>query len=182
MTSAETRKMAQSGAVAGLCPITEANLGDGAFNGAEYLSHDGSFGIGSDSNVRISLPEELRMLEYSQRLRDLSRNVIIPGEGSVGEALYLGAAAGGAQALGRDAGRIEVGALADLMAVDTDSAALCALRDEQILDGLCFAAGDGLVTDLWSAGRHKVQGGRHVARDAIVANYRNAVRDLLAAI
>ena len=84
--------------------------------------------------------------------------------------------------MGRDAGRIEVGALADLVAVDADSAALCALRDEQILDGLCFAAGDGLVTDLWSAGRHKVQGGRHVARDTIVANYRNAVRDLLAMI
>jgi len=182
MTNAETRDLAQSGAVAGLCPITEANLGDGPFNGAEYLKYGGSFGIGSDSNIRISLPEELRMLEYSQRLRDLSRNVIIPGEGSVGEALFLGAAAGGAQALGRDAGRIEVGALADLMAVDADSAALCALRDEQIFDGLCFAVGDGLVTDLWSAGRHKVQGGRHVARDTIVANYRNAVRDLLAAI
>jgi len=182
MTNTETRGLAQSSAVAGLCPITEANLGDGPFNGAEYLRHGGSFGIGSDSNVRISLPEELRMLEYSQRLRDLCRNVIIPGEGSVGEALYLGAAAGGAQALGRDAGRIEVGALADLMAVDADSAALCALRDEQIFDGLCFAVGDGLVTDLWSAGRHKVQGGRHVARDTIVANYRNAVRDLLAAI
>lgn len=182
MTSAETRDLAHSGAVAGLCPITEANLGDGPFNGAEYLTHGGAFGIGSDSNVRISLPEELRLLEYSQRLRDLNRNVIIPGEGSVGETLYLGAAAGGAQALGRDAGRIEVGALADLVALDSTIPALCALRDDQILDGLCFAAGDGAVTDLWSAGRHQVQDGRHVLRDAIISNYRQAIQSLLSAL
>lgn len=182
MTSSETRDLAKSCAVAGLCPITEANLGDGPFNGAEYLAQGGSFGIGSDSNLRISLPEELRMLEYSQRLRDLSRNVIIPGEGSVGDALYLGAAAGGAQALGRDAGRIEVGALADLVAVDSDALALCALREDQLLDGLCFAAGDDLVTDLWSAGRHQVRDGRHIARDSIQSDYRCAIRELLAAI
>ena len=182
MTSTETRDMAKSGAVAGLCPITEANLGDGPFNGVEYLAHGGAFGVGSDSNVRISLPEELRTLEYSQRLRDLSRNVIIPGEGSVGEALYLGAAQGGAQALGRDAGRIEVGALADLVAIDSGNPALCALRDDQILDGLCFAVGDNTVTDLWSAGRHQVRDGRHVARDAIVANYKDAVSSLLSAL
>lgn len=182
MTNAETQDMAQSGAVAGLCPITEANLGDGPFNGVEYLAHGGSFGIGSDSNVRISLPEELRMLEYSQRLRDLSRNVIIPGEGSVGETLYLGAAVGGAQALGRKAGQIEVGALADLVAIDSTTPSLCALRDDQILDGLCFAAGDNLVTDLWSAGRHQVQSGRHVSREAIVTKYRQAIHSLLSAI
>ncbi|MGR3761392.1 formimidoylglutamate deiminase [Roseobacteraceae bacterium NS-SX3] len=180
MTSAETIGMAQSGAVAGLCPITEANLGDGPFNGPEYLAHGGAFGVGSDSNVRISLPEELRTLEYSQRLRDLARNVLVPGEGSVGETLYLGAAAGGAKALARDSGRIETGALADLVAIDSSQPALCALRPEQILDGLCFAAGDDCVTDVWSAGRHVVCGGRHIARDQIVAAYRAAVRDLLA--
>ncbi len=179
MTADETRDMARSGAVAGLCPITEANLGDGPFNGVEYMAHGGAFGVGSDSNVRISLPEELRTLEYSQRLRDLGRNVIIPDAGSVGEFLYNGAARGGAQALGRDAGRIEEGALADLVAVNSDTPALCALRDDQLLDGLCFAAGDDLVTDLWSAGRHMVQDGKHVARDAIVREYRTAVKSLL---
>ncbi|MBT8169450.1 formimidoylglutamate deiminase [Phaeobacter gallaeciensis] len=182
MTSDETRDMAKSGAIAGLCPITEANLGDGPFNGVEYLAAGGAFGVGSDSNVRISLTEELRLLEYSQRLRDLGRNVIIPGEGSVGDVLYLGAAEGGAQALGRSAGRIEVGALADLVAIQTDTPALLALREDQILDGLCFAAGDDVVSDVWSAGRHQVQNGRHVERDTIVANYRHAITGLLAAL
>lgn len=182
MTSAETSDMARSGAVAGLCPITEANLGDGPFNGAEYLAQGGAFGVGSDSNVRISLPEELRTLEYSQRLRDLARNVLVPGEGSVGETLYLGAANGGAQALARDAGRIETGALADLVAIDSKTPALCALEPEQLLDGLCFAAGDDSVREVWSAGRHMVQDGRHIARERIVANYRAAIGALLSSL
>ncbi len=182
MTGAETRRMAQSGAIAGLCPITEANLGDGPFNGPEFLSNDGRFGIGSDSNVRISLPEELRTLEYSQRLRDMARNVMINGAGSVGSALYLGAAKGGAQALGRNSGRLEVGALADLIAIDSRLPALCALAPEQLLDGFCFAAGNDAVTDVWSAGRHQVRHGRHIARDAILARYRNAIRDLCASL
>jgi len=180
MTEEETRAMAASGAVAGLCPVTEANLGDGPFNGPTYLAAGGAFGVGSDSNVLISLTEELRILEYSQRLRDLSRNVLVVGEGSVGQALYCGAAKGGAQALGRDAGEIALGKLADLVAIDGQSPALCALRPEQFLDGLVFAAKDHLVTDLWSAGRHKVQNGRHVKRDKIIASYRKAMTELIA--
>ncbi|OIQ28226.1 MAG: formimidoylglutamate deiminase [Alphaproteobacteria bacterium MedPE-SWcel] len=182
MTQAETRALARSGAVAGLCPITESNLGDGPFNGTGYLSEQGRFGIGSDSNVRISLVEELRTLEYSQRLRDLGRNLLVRGPGSVGETLYLGAAQGGAQALGRDAGRLEVGALADLVAIDRSHPALFGLLPEQILDGLCFAAADHTVTDVWAAGRHMVRDGRHVARDAIVTRYRAAISGLLAAL
>jgi len=182
MTKDETRHMARSGAVTGLCPVTEANLGDGPFNGPQYLAKGGRFGVGSDSNVRISLVEELRTLEYSQRLRDLARNVLVPGEGSVGDTLYRGAAMGGAQALGRDAGRLEVGALADLVAIDRNHPALFGLPEEQFLDGLCFAADDRSVTDVWAAGRHMVQGGRHIARDAILAHYRTAISDLLAAM
>ncbi len=180
MTDDETRALARSGAVAGLCPITEANLGDGIFNGSVYIDANGAFGVGSDSNVRISLPEELRTLEYSQRLRDRARTVLVQGEGSVGQALYTGAARGGAQALGRAAGSIEEGQLADLVAIDRTHPTLCSLRDDQLLDGLCFAAPDGTVTDLWSAGRHQVQGGRHIARDAILGNYRAAMAELLA--
>ena len=132
--------MAQSGAVAGLCPVTEANLGDGPFNGATYLAGGGAFGVGSDSNVLISLTEELRTLEYSQRLRDLARNVLVVSEGSVGQSLYCGAARGGAQALGRGAGEIATGEWADLVAIDSHDPALCALKSTQLLNGLVFAA------------------------------------------
>ncbi len=178
MTQTETITLAQSGAVAGLCPITEANLGDGPFNGPNYLSHDGTFGIGSDSNVHISLTEELRTLEYSQRLRDLHRNVMVKKTGSVGQTLYLGAAKGGAQALGRKAGVIATGQLADLVAIDSTDPYLCALPEMHLFDGLCFAANDRVVTDLWSAGRHMVQSGRHVAQAEITQNYRKAIADL----
>ncbi len=180
MSDAETLALARSGAVAGLCPITEANLGDGPFNGAPYFKANGAFGIGSDSNVRISLAEELRLLEYSQRLRDLCRNVLTTDGGSVGETLYLGAAKGGAQALGRSSGTIALGALADLVAIDSTSASLCALASEQLLDGLVFAADDTVVTDVWSAGRHCVISGRHKNRDAITSRYRRAIQDIRA--
>ncbi|SDG58580.1 formimidoylglutamate deiminase [Sulfitobacter delicatus] len=182
MTADETANMARSGAVAGLCPVTEANLGDGPFNGPDYLNAGGAFGVGSDSNVLISLTEELRTLEYSQRLRDFARNVMVVEEGSVGDTLYSGAAKGGAQALGRDAGEIAAGNWADLVAVDSDAPALCALRQDQLLDGLVFAAKDTVVTDVWSAGRHAVQSGRHVKRDEITAAYRSAMQSLTAAL
>ena len=110
------------------------------FSGPEYLAAGGAFGVGSDSNVRISLTEELRTLEYSQRLRDLARNVMSRQGSSTGETLYRDAAQGSAKALGRDAGRIEVGALADLVAIDGAAPSLCALSQDQLLDGLVFAA------------------------------------------
>ncbi|WP_120502432.1 formimidoylglutamate deiminase [Roseovarius sp. EL26] len=179
MTKVETIAMAESGAVAGLCPITEANLGDGAFNGPTYLQHSGNFGLGSDSNVRISLTEELRVLEYSQRLRDMQRNVLAVDGGSTGAALYCGAARGGAQALNRDAGAISIGKLADLVAVDRTHPTLSALSDAQVLDGLCFAASDQVITDTWSAGRHMVREGQHIARAQITARYSKAIHSLL---
>lgn len=182
MTADETLKMAKSGAVAGLCPVTEANLGDGPFNGPSYLEAGGAFGVGSDSNVLISLTEELRTLEYSQRLRDVARNVMVVGEGSVGDTIYTGAAKGGAQALGRGAGEIAVGELADIVAIDSAAPSMCALRQDQILDGLVFAAKDDVVTDVWSAGRHAVQSGRHVKRDDIVAAYKLAMQSLMASL
>ena len=179
MTDAETQSMASTGAVAGLCPITEANLGDGPFNGPAYLAANGAFGLGSDSNVRISLTEELRTLEYSQRLRDLSRNVMVNEQGSVGEKIYTSAALGGAQALGRKAGLIKEDYLADLVAIDSNAASLCALAPHQLLDGLCFAASDSVVTDTWSAGRHCVRNGQHVSRQSVLEQYRHAISELI---
>jgi formimidoylglutamate deiminase len=180
MTDKETIAMAKSGAVAGLCPITESNLGDGPFNGPSYVNAGGRFGVGSDSNVNISLTEELRTLEYSQRLRDVARNILVAGEGSVGSTIYKGAARGGAQALNRDSGEIAVGKLADLVAIDSASPALCALTPGQLLDGLIFAAKDNVVTDVWSAGRHSVKDGEHIDRARILKNYRAALTGLLA--
>ena len=180
MTDDETKDMAKSGAVAGLCPITESNLGDGPFNGPGFLNAGGAFGVGSDCNVNISLTEELRTLEYSQRLRDVARNVMVIGAGSVGATLYLGAARGGAKALGRNSGEIRIGHLADLVAIDSTRPSLCALKSEQLLDGLVFAAKDSVVSDVWSAGRHVVSDGRHFAHERIVKNYRMAIKELLA--
>ena len=182
MTEDETTAMAKSCAVAGLCPITEANLGDGPFNGPTFLNAGGAFGVGSDSNVNISLTEELRTLEYSQRLRDLARNVLVVGEGSIGSTIYQGAARGGAQALDRNSGEIALGKLADLFAVDSNSPALCALQPSQLLDGLVFAAKDNVVTDVWSAGRHSVKQGQHIQRQHIMENYRSAISQLLASV
>ena len=182
MLPAETLAMASSGAVAGLCPITEANLGDGIFDGARYLSAGGRFGVGSDSNVRISLTEELRLLEYSQRFATHGRAVLATEAQSTGRVLFEGACLGGAQAAGRASGAIAVGNWADLLALDTDTADFDGLTGDTILDTHIFAGDDRSVTDLWSAGRHIVKQGRHVARDAVVLRYRAAMQRLRASL
>ncbi len=180
MTPDETRTLAATGAVAGLCPVTEANLGDGIFNGADYLEAVGRFGIGSDSNIRISVADELRQFEYSQRLRDRAR-VVLAGTGqSAGRNLYERALAGGAQALGRATGAIAPGLFADLLAIDPERDGLPGLAGDRFLDGFVFAGSNRSVTDLWSAGRHAVRDGRHVARDAIAGHYTAAVNAVLA--
>ncbi|MEQ9488279.1 MAG: formimidoylglutamate deiminase [Alphaproteobacteria bacterium] len=178
MTDAETAGMAKSGAVAGLCPITEANLGDGIFNGVQFMEKSGAFGVGSDSNVRISLTEELWLLEYSQRLRDRSRVVFSGETGSAGRTLFEGSCRGGAQALGRGSGVIEVGAWADLVALDGNHIVLDGFAGDRLLDAFIFAGDDSLVRDVWSAGRHVVREGRHIARDRIVGRYRHALAAL----
>ncbi len=178
MTPAETEGLARSGAVAGLCPITEANLGDGIFDGARYLAAGGRFGLGSDSNLRVGLAEELRQLEHSQRLAGQVRAVLAEPEGSVGRRLVEGAAAGAAQALGRGSGRIEPGAWADLLALDASALCLHARRGDARLDGWIFAGDDRAVASVWVAGRRVVEGGRHPAREAVEARFRAALTDL----
>jgi formimidoylglutamate deiminase len=173
MEPQETAALAATGAVAGLCPITEANLGDGIFDGAGWLRAGGRFGIGSDSNIRIALAEELRTLEYSQRLRDRGRAVLAGEAGvSTGRRLFDGACAGGAQAAGRRSGAIAVGLWADLLALDTERVEFTGRSGDLALDTYIFAGDDRMVCDLWSAGRHVVTGGRHRAREAITAGYR----------
>ena len=178
MTPGETAALARTGAVAGLCPITEANLGDGIFDGPGWLSAGGAFGVGTDSNVRISLAEELRLLEYSQRLNGKARAVMADDRRSAGRLLWEGAAQGGAQAAGRTSGAIAVGQWADLLALDMADPRLEGFQGDQILDAFVFAGRDGLVTDLWSAGRHVVQAGRHIARDVTGTRFRTTMRKL----
>ncbi|BDW87692.1 formimidoylglutamate deiminase [Thalassospira tepidiphila] len=182
MEEHETLELAKTGAVAGLCPITESSLGDGIFDGVRYLNAGGVIGVGSDSNIRISLSEELRTLEYSQRLRDNSRAALATEQKSTARRIYDAAAKGGAQAAGRDAGRIEVGALADLMALDGSAVDLIGRTGDTILDTYIFAGDDRMVRDVWSAGRHVVTEGRHIAHDAITNRYRKVMEQLKEAV
>lgn len=178
MEPRETGAMAASGAVAGLCPITESSLGDGIFDGVRYREHGGRFGIGSDSNIRISLSEELRTLEYSQRLRDRARAVLAEHGRSAGRVLFEEAVLGGAQAAGRNSGRIAPGRLADMIALDGGALDLAGRTGDRILDAFIFAGDDRWIRDVWSAGRHMVREGRHVARERIRANYLNTIAEL----
>ena len=180
MQPAETVGLAATGAVAGLCPITEANLGDGIFDGVRWLGARGRFGVGSDSNVRISLTEELRLLEYSQRLAGKGRAMFATPDKSTGRVLFEGAVQGGAQAAGRRSGGIRVGDWADLLALDMAGVDLEGRQGDDILDALIFAGDDRMVRDVWSAGRHMVTGGRHVLRDEIEAGYRRVMAGLRA--
>lgn len=180
MLPRETAGLAATGAVAGLCPITESSLGDGTFDGVAYLAAGGRIAIGSDSNVRISLAEELRTLEYSQRLRDRSRAALATAERSTGRRLYEDVVAGGAQAAGRDSGRIEPGRWADLVALDAEHVDLVGRRGDTVLDAFAFAGDAAMIRDVWAAGRHRVVDGRHADRDAIEARYRRLMRTLAA--
>ncbi len=179
MDEVETQMLARSGAVAGLCPITEANLGDGIFNGVAFRELSGVYGVGSDSNVNISLSEELRTLEYSQRLKSEGRARMAAPESSVGQTLYGDALVGGAKALGRHSGAIEPGRWADLTSLDLRALTFAGASIEQTLDAWIFAGSDaGVVSDVWSAGRHQVIDGVHVNAQEIEANYRTAMSDL----
>jgi formimidoylglutamate deiminase len=182
MTPHETVALARTGAVAGLCPLTEANLGDGVFDGVRWMETGGAISIGSDSNIRISLAEELRQLDTSQRLRDHSRAALASAAQSTGRRLFEAAARGGARAAGRGAGVLAVGEWADLVALDATHVDLDGLAGDRALDAFVFAGGSEMVADVWSAGRHVVRGGRHVAREAIAAAYRDATRALRASV
>ncbi|MGN6277302.1 MAG: formimidoylglutamate deiminase [Sphingomonas sp.] len=179
MTDDETRRLAASGAAAGLCPLTEASLGDGIFNGRAFVEAGGRYGVGSDSNVLIDAGQELAALEYSQRLAHRQRNVLAAGEGSTGRALFDGALVGGAQALGVTQGRIAVGAPADFVALNLAHPSCAGRRGDALLDAWVFAGQRDLVTSVWRRGKQVVREGRHVAREAVTRRYREAVVGLI---
>jgi len=181
MTPAETAALAKSEAVAGLCPMTEASLGDGIFAAREYRDAGGRFGIGTDSNVLVGVADELRQLEYGQRLKHRERNVLSDGPGaSTGRALFDAALAGGAQALAQPRAGLDTGARADIVTLDIGHPSLAGRRGDAILDSWIFAAGAGAVDCVWAGGNKVVEGGRHRSRQQARDQFNGAVRKLVA--
>lgn len=176
----EIEGIARAGAVVGLCPVTEANLGDGVFPVNELLRRAGRIGVGTDSNVHISLAAELALLEYSQRLTARARNVISRENMSTGRALTELTLAGGAQALGGNGGRIAVGAPADFASLDARHPALYCRQGDALLDAWIFASAGHLIDCVWAAGRKVVKEGRHIARDEVRHKFHKALQELRA--
>lgn len=178
--AAEVNDLAASGATAVLCPVTEANLGDGVFPALAYQAAGGRWGVGTDSNIQVSLAAELRSLEYSQRLRDRARNRLAPPGRSTGAALFAAAAGSSAQALGRSVGRIEVGWRADFVVLDANHPSLLHKSGDVLLDAWFFACVDSPLREVWVAGQREVVDGRHRLRDRIETAWRDRLRRLIA--
>ena len=181
MTDREVAALAGSGAVAGLCPVTEASHGDGIFSAREFLAAGGRFGIGTDSNVLVGVADELRQLEYGQRLNHRERNVFSGRPGaSTGRALFDHALSGGAQALAQTKAGLSPGARADIVTLDTSHPSLAARSGDTILDGWLFAAGSDAIDCVWAGGDKVVAGGRHRLRDKARERFNASVRRLVA--
>jgi formimidoylglutamate deiminase len=185
MTTDETTRMANSGVTAGLCPITEANLGDGIFAGSAFSAAGGNFGIGTDSNVLIGVADELRQLEYAQRLGNRARNVLGGKCGrSTGRAVFDAALHGGALALGQISVEgplvgLAVGASADLVSLDPHHLSLVGRSGDANLDAWIFATRDAVINDVWCRGVKVVTAGRHTKHDDIGQRYAKTIRKLL---
>ena len=181
MTATEIASLAKSGAVAGLCPVTEASLGDGIFPAREFLDAGGRFGVGTDSNVLVGVADELRQLEYGQRLKHRERNVLSGGPGvSTGRALFDAALAGGAQALAQPIVGLQAGARADIVTLDTMHPSLAGRRGDAVLDGWIFAADADAIDCVWAGGNKVVEDGRHRLRQKARDTFNAAVRRLVA--
>ncbi len=181
VTRSEIRGIADAGAVVGLCPTTEANLGDGLFPLRPYLDAGGAIGIGSDSHVSVSPVEELRWLEYGQRLAALKRNVTArKGTPHTGTNLWRGALVGGAQASGRPIGAIAPGHRADLIVLDDQAPELAGRDLDYVLDTLVFAGNRNLVRDVMVGGKWVVRDRQHRAEDDIARRFRQTTHDLAA--
>ncbi len=176
MSDDETRAVAASGAVVGLCPATEANLGDGIFPAPLYLAAQGRIAIGSDSHISVSPVEELRLLEYGQRLITRERNVLAAGaHASTGRTLLNHVLSGGAQCLGRAIGALSVGNRADIVVLDTDAPALYGREGDALIDSWIFSGNQPCVSNVFVGGVQVVAGGRHIHEDDILADYRATI-------
>ena len=181
LTDAETDALAASGAVAGLCPITEANLGDGIFPALRFLEAGGRIGTGTDSNILIDPAQELRALEYSQRLAHQARNVLASDQhASVARRLFEATLTGGAQAMGIAPGLV-VGHAADFVTLNADHPALHGRKGDQLLDNWIFAARHGCIDTVWKRGQKWVSDGLHRNSANITARYLKVVDRIMAA-
>ncbi len=179
LTDVERVRLAASGAVAGLCPTTEANLGDGLFPLIPYLEDNGVFGIGSDSHISVNMIEELRLLEYGQRLTQHHRNLAAGKPGaSTGVRLYQGALKGGSLATGRPVGSIAVGKRADFVVLDPGHPALVGKAGDRLIDSLVFAAGTPPFVEVWVGGKRQVAAGRHVREQDTLDAFSRVMRAL----
>jgi len=172
LTAQEVSALAQSGAVAGICPTTEANLGDGIFPTHSFLDQGGKLAIGSDSHIAVNVADELRTLEYAQRLTSHQRAVLTSeATSSVGQTLYSHAAAHGASVVNQPVGEIAVGKRADLVILDTTHPTLYGKKEHFILDAAIFACDRMPVKDVMVAGQWQIQSGQHQSEQIIIHNY-----------
>lgn len=179
LSKAEVQGMAASGAVAGICTTTEGNLGDGFFDLPDYIAASGRFGVGSDSHVSQSPVEELRWLEYGQRLRLQGRNIAsIAGKRKVGDFLYQAALQGGAQASGRKLGQLSAGYRADIVVLDDEHPNLAGVDSADVLNTWIFAGNDNLVRDVYVGGQQVVENGKHRQQAETQAAYALCMRAL----
>ena len=175
MTEAATKRLAGSGAIAGLAPTTEADLGDGTFRARAFVGAGGDFGVGSDSNTIIDPFGELRQLEWSQRLAIFERNVLSERAATVGRSLYTRAARGGGAALAQPTGVIAAGTRADFVVLNLEDPALADAPRDTLLDCAIFGPCRRPVRDVMVAGRWVVEDGGHPGEEAIFVRYRKAM-------
>ena len=173
LTPAEIKRLAHSGATVAICPTTEANLGDGLFPLRAYLEAGGSWGIGSDSHISVSPVEELRWLEYGQRLNTRHRNIAVSRDcNSVGETLLRGVQASATQSTGQQA-------VADYVVLDTDAAVFAGMQPGDVVDRWVFSGNRNVVREVHVGGQRVVAEGRHRDHEAISLRYRQALAALL---
>ena len=181
LTPAETRGIARSGATVAICTTTEGNLGDGLFPLRDYLDAGGAWGVGSDSHISVSPIEELRWLEYGQRLATRHRNIAVRADStSVGETLLRGAMASAARSTGHAVGSLGADEFADWLVLDTDAPQFAGLHADDAVDRWIFSGNRNLVREVHVGGHQVVAQGVHRQRDEIAARYRNAMRVLMA--
>jgi formimidoylglutamate deiminase len=180
MTAEETRGLASTGAVVGLCPTTEADLGDGIFPAVDYLAARGNLGIGGDSHVGVDPFLELRLVDAAQRLTLERRNVLARDGESSGISLYQRALAGGARALAQPVGAIAAGCRADLLVLNGDDPGLTEHAASTVLDAAIYGPGRQIVRDVMVAGRWVIGEGHHADEETILMRYRQTLKRLLA--